>query len=279
MAKGSTTDGEESLEGRTAHASDGAKIGKLEEVYLDQQTDRPSWGVVKTGHVGGRPFVPLSDACSDGDDVRLGVTKNQIKDAPQIREDEHLSPDVESRLRSHYGGVPRQRALPAATQVAGGSRWVRARWRPLGRGVRDRGDPDGDHQRRRGGDRAAPGLWFGGDSERGRDRDRRRHRAGARADDRVLRRLQRGPAVALRWRPPGLRRLDRRLGDHAVDRRRGSDLRVTTRRSTVRRTAPEAMQNQRLQRLQHDVATAALKGARRSWVRRVGPHRASCLQR
>lgn len=95
----------ESLEGRTAHASDGTKIGKLEEVYLDQQTDSPSWGVVKTGHVGGRRFVPLSDARSDGDDVRLGVTKGQIKDAPQIREDEHLSPDVESRLRSHYGGA------------------------------------------------------------------------------------------------------------------------------------------------------------------------------
>ncbi len=101
MAK---TGGGESLEGRTAHGSDGSKIGKLEEVYLDQQTDRPSWGVVKTGHVGGRRFVPLSDARSDGDDVRLGVTKDQIKDAPTISEDEHLSPDVESRLREHYGG-------------------------------------------------------------------------------------------------------------------------------------------------------------------------------
>jgi len=106
MAKTDRTEGgkPENLEGRTAHGSDGSKIGKLEEVYLDQQTDRPSWGVVKTGHVGGRRFVPLSDARSDGDDVRLGVTKDQIKDAPSTKEDEHLSPEVESRLREHYGG-------------------------------------------------------------------------------------------------------------------------------------------------------------------------------
>jgi len=103
------TDGGRTLEGRTAHGSDGTKIGKLEEVYLDQQTDRPSWGVVKTGHVGGRRFVPLSDARHDGDEVRLGVTRDQIKEAPTIREDEHLSPEVEARLRAHYAGVSRAR--------------------------------------------------------------------------------------------------------------------------------------------------------------------------
>ena len=43
--------------------NDGDKIGTIEEIYLDTDTDRPEWALVKTGLFGGKgTFVPLQQA-------------------------------------------------------------------------------------------------------------------------------------------------------------------------------------------------------------------------
>ena len=82
----------------------GAKVGSLEDVYFDQQTDRPEWATIKTGIFGSRlSFVPLTGASSDGETVRVAYDKAQIKDAPNIDVEEELSPDEEDRLYRHYG--------------------------------------------------------------------------------------------------------------------------------------------------------------------------------
>ena len=47
----------------------GDKIGGVGQIYLDDQTDRPTWATVKTGLFGTKEtFVPLQDASLDGDD-------------------------------------------------------------------------------------------------------------------------------------------------------------------------------------------------------------------
>jgi len=94
----------DSFEGRMVLDRDGNKIGKVREVYLDDQTDRPKWGVVKTGRIAKRRFFPLSDVDSDGGDLRLAISKDRIDDAPDVAEGEHLSPELESRLSRHYDG-------------------------------------------------------------------------------------------------------------------------------------------------------------------------------
>jgi len=90
--------------GRTAVDTEGSKLGKIEEIYLDAQTQQPEWALIQTGMFGGKSsFMPLEGATSDGDDVRAPYTKAQVKDAPQMDADGELSQREESALYSHYG--------------------------------------------------------------------------------------------------------------------------------------------------------------------------------
>ena len=83
--------------------SEGNKIGSVGQLYLDDRTEDPNWVTVKTGLFGtSETFVPLSEATSDGDDIRVPYSKDQIKDAPRVDPDGYLSPADEERLYSHY---------------------------------------------------------------------------------------------------------------------------------------------------------------------------------
>lgn len=94
------------LVGSSANVIDpeGNKIGSLGQLYLDDTTDAPNWATVKTGLFGtSETFVPLNEAVTDGDDIRVPYTKEQIKDAPRVDADEHLDEADEDRLYQHYG--------------------------------------------------------------------------------------------------------------------------------------------------------------------------------
>jgi len=83
---------------------DGDKIGKIEEVYLDEQTDQPEWLAVKTGLFGGKlTFIPLREATAEGDGVRVPYENSLVKDAPNAEADGALSQDEEQALYRHYG--------------------------------------------------------------------------------------------------------------------------------------------------------------------------------
>jgi uncharacterized protein (TIGR02271 family) len=90
--------------GMTAVDSNGDKVGKIDEIYLDRRSGEPEWATVNTGLFGMRTsFVPISSADADGDQVRLAHTKDEIKDAPGIDADGALSSEEEQRLYEHYG--------------------------------------------------------------------------------------------------------------------------------------------------------------------------------
>jgi len=90
-------------EGRTLVGSDGEKIGKVAEVYTDQEGGQPEWALVNTGLFGKRShFVPLAGASPHGEEVRVTVAKDQVKDAPSVEDDGQLSEDEERRLFEHY---------------------------------------------------------------------------------------------------------------------------------------------------------------------------------
>jgi uncharacterized protein (TIGR02271 family) len=83
---------------------DGDKIGKLEEIFLDEHTGKPEWALVKTGLFGGRgTFVPLAQATMNGDGLQVPYEKSQVKDAPNIDADQQLSQQEETELYSFYG--------------------------------------------------------------------------------------------------------------------------------------------------------------------------------
>jgi uncharacterized protein (TIGR02271 family) len=93
-----------SWRGQNMVDSDGDKIGKIEEIYLDAETDEPEWALVSTGLFGGKQsFVPVRDAASSEDGVRVGFDKATVKDAPKIDPDGRLSPEEESELYRYYG--------------------------------------------------------------------------------------------------------------------------------------------------------------------------------
>lgn len=59
----STQEIERLIDGGTVLDQDNNKIGKIEQIYLDDQSSEPEWVTVKTGFFGGAAsFVPLRDA-------------------------------------------------------------------------------------------------------------------------------------------------------------------------------------------------------------------------
>jgi len=81
------------------------KIGKVGQVFLDDQTGEPEWVTVSTGLLGGaESFVPLADATVSGNDVLVSHSKDKVKDAPRVSDsDGHLSQDEEAELYRYYG--------------------------------------------------------------------------------------------------------------------------------------------------------------------------------
>jgi uncharacterized protein (TIGR02271 family) len=91
--------------GRDIIDADGDKIGRLEELFRDEDTEQPEWAAVRTGLFGKKlSFVPLQGAEPSGEDVRVPFSKSQVKDAPKIDDaDRQLSQQEEARLYEHYG--------------------------------------------------------------------------------------------------------------------------------------------------------------------------------
>jgi uncharacterized protein (TIGR02271 family) len=92
------------LTGATAYDRDGDKLGRIGQVYFDDNTDQPKWITVNTGLFGmGESFVPLQGAQFGGDRVTLAYDKATIKDAPNVDGERHLDVEEEQQLYRHYG--------------------------------------------------------------------------------------------------------------------------------------------------------------------------------
>jgi hypothetical protein len=83
---------------------DGEKIGKLEEVYVDTETDVEEFGTVKEGLISKHlTFVPLHDVMASPDYLQVPVSKSLVKEAPNIDTDAELSSFDEEGVYRHYG--------------------------------------------------------------------------------------------------------------------------------------------------------------------------------
>jgi len=92
------------LSGVDVQDSDGGKIGKVTDVYLDDQTSKPEWAAVKTGMFGGHvSLVPLANASFDGAALKVPYDKDQVKNAPHQDPAQELSPQQEAEIFDHYG--------------------------------------------------------------------------------------------------------------------------------------------------------------------------------
>ncbi len=91
--------------GRTLVDPSGDKIGKIADIYMDDDTGQPEWLAVTTGLFGSKvSFAPITGATAPaGDDVRSQFYKGQVKEAPNAEADGQLAQDEETRLYTHYG--------------------------------------------------------------------------------------------------------------------------------------------------------------------------------
>jgi uncharacterized protein (TIGR02271 family) len=91
--------------GATAYGDDGEKIGKVGQLFLDDQTGQPEFVTVNTGFFGtSESFVPVADATFNGDRLVVPFSKDKVKDAPNVDLDgRHLDESEEQRLYEYYG--------------------------------------------------------------------------------------------------------------------------------------------------------------------------------
>ena len=100
----STDEAKNLLKGGTVIGHDGEKIGRVGEIYLDDETGRPEWVTVATGLFGkSQSFIPLAQAEVAGEEIRVPYGKDNVKDTPRIDGDGSLSPDQEAELYAFYG--------------------------------------------------------------------------------------------------------------------------------------------------------------------------------
>lgn len=99
-----TIDDPARLEGTQVRGGDGSKLGDVEAVYYDNDTDRPEWVSVRSGLFGSHvSIVPLQSADYDGKELRVPFDKEALKSAPHHDPGRELSPRDEEDLFRHYG--------------------------------------------------------------------------------------------------------------------------------------------------------------------------------
>ena len=102
-------------EGQTVLDRDGAKIGKIEEIFLVEETGRPEWALVKIGRLTSHAtLVPLTRARPGKDGVTVHVKKDVVSEAPEVEPGEDPSEQQVNALYRHYG-------LPIPTQSGNGT--------------------------------------------------------------------------------------------------------------------------------------------------------------
>jgi len=82
----------------------GDKIGSVDTIYVDDETEQPEFALVNTGLFGtSSSFVPLAEADVEGDALRVPYEKAKVKDAPRLDPEGHLDPSQEAELYRYYG--------------------------------------------------------------------------------------------------------------------------------------------------------------------------------
>jgi uncharacterized protein (TIGR02271 family) len=121
-----TTEQLRNVIGRDAYGSDGERIGRTDQIFLDDQTGQPEFAALHTGLFGmNTTLIPLAQATFDGKMLRLPYAKDQVKGAPNVDPSAgHLDQEQERILYEYYG-LPHSEArsdsgLPTEGKMARG---------------------------------------------------------------------------------------------------------------------------------------------------------------
>ena len=91
------------LEGMPVYSSDKEQVGKVDTIYVDQDTQIAEWIGIGTGFFGSkRLLVPTQGAMAESDGVHVQFDKNRVESSPNV-EDDSISEETERSLYDHYG--------------------------------------------------------------------------------------------------------------------------------------------------------------------------------
>ena len=98
--------------------SAGGRVGQLQDIYFDAETDEPAFLLVKTGRFGGKlVFVPVDGVRPGRAYLQVNRPKSALDGAPFMPSSGELVQEHEANIYSYYG-------LPY-TPTASGRRLVR----------------------------------------------------------------------------------------------------------------------------------------------------------
>ncbi|MEU6564856.1 PRC and DUF2382 domain-containing protein [Nocardia nova] len=88
----------------TVYDSHDNKIGKIKNVYVNNETGSPTWASVSTGLFHHDSLVPLAGARHNpqSDALQVSVDKETVKSAPAVEQDGRISSEGEQQLFRHY---------------------------------------------------------------------------------------------------------------------------------------------------------------------------------
>ena len=82
----------------------GARVGIVEDVYVDQETDTPCWFLTKMGRFSEvYALIPVQDAVAGTGHVWVPYEKDLVRRAPQVRAGMPVTQQAEASLCAHYG--------------------------------------------------------------------------------------------------------------------------------------------------------------------------------
>ena len=82
----------------------GARVGTVEDIYVDQDSDTPCWLLTKMGRFSEvYALVPVQDAVAGAGHVWVPYEKDLVRRAPQVAVGMPVTQAIESTLCAHYG--------------------------------------------------------------------------------------------------------------------------------------------------------------------------------
>src|SRR5215213_6964459 len=92
--------------GYTVYDQAGEKIGKVDDLFLDE-SDSPEYIGVKMGFLGTRstliPWGVVSSTDDQGTAITVATDKDTAKNGPTFDDDKEITPEFENEVYSYYG--------------------------------------------------------------------------------------------------------------------------------------------------------------------------------
>jgi len=107
------------MRGQDVYDSEGNKIGAVDEIFYDNQTQQPEWLGIGTGFLRTkRVLVPVAGATLSEDSLSVRYDKDLVKNSPAVDGDE-IDEASERELYRYYGLQPSERASDSVLPEGG----------------------------------------------------------------------------------------------------------------------------------------------------------------